>query len=226
VIWKTLCIHQRCNRKNTPIPTIPKVVPPEPATKPAVQPQPRLSTRTRAPKSLIYVSQAAIYNFLGSALEDNTQIYTPLSIQKLRKDNRLCEIEHTCNGVVHPVTGKTTTKYKTLIKDPLTRLVWSRAMCKELGRLAQGYLGEKGTNTVRYLDHEQIRNIPKYCVVTYARIVVDYLAQKEDPNRASITAGGNLIMYPYELTTWMADLVTTKIVWNSVLAPRLQNTCV
>ena len=31
-----------------------------------------------------------------------------------------------------------------------------------------------------------------------------------------ITAGGNLIKYPGELTTRTADLTTTKIVWNSV----------
>jgi len=33
-----------------------------------------------------------------------------------------------------------------------------------------------------------------------------------------ITAGGNLIEYPSELTTRTADLTTSKILWNSVLS--------
>ena len=55
-------------------------------------------------------------------------------------------------------------------------------------------------------------------VPTYARVVVDFRPQKEDPNRVRITAGDNLIKYPGELTTRTADLTTTKFVWNSVLS--------
>ena len=33
-----------------------------------------------------------------------------------------------------------------------------------------------------------------------------------------VTAGGNLINYPGELTTRTADLSTTKILWNSVIS--------
>ena len=55
-------------------------------------------------------------------------------------------------------------------------------------------------------------------MVTYARIVVDYCPQKEDPNHVRITVGGNLIDYPGELTTLTADLTTTKVMWNSVIS--------
>ena len=68
------------------------------------------------------------------------------------------------------------------------------------------------------LNHKEIRNIPTDRTVTYANIVVDYRPQKEDPNRVRITAGGNLINYPRELTTRTADLTTPKILWNSVLS--------
>ena len=54
--------------------------------------------------------------------------------------------------------------------------------------------------------------------MTYARMVVDYLPQKPDPNLVHITAGGNLIKYPGELTTWNVDLPTSKLLWNSVLS--------
>ena len=63
-----------------------------------------------------------------------------------------------------------------------------------------------------------IDNIPADRTVTYTRIVVDFRPQKDDPNRVRITAGGNLIVYPDELTTQTADLITTKIMWNSFLS--------
>ena len=69
------------------------------------------------------------------------------------------------------------------------------------------------------MDHEQIRNIPRDCTITYGRIVIDYRPQKDDPNRVRITAGGNLIQdYPGEVTTRTADLTTAKIMWNSIIS--------
>ena len=68
------------------------------------------------------------------------------------------------------------------------------------------------------MNHDEIKNIPKDRIVTYARVVVDYRPQKQDPNRVRITVGGNLINYPGELTTRTADLVTSKILWNSVIS--------
>jgi hypothetical protein len=69
--------------------------------------------------------------------------------------------------------------YDQLMKDPLTKAIWVRAMTTELARLAQGMDGiTEGTNTVFYLSHEEIENIPKDRTVTYARIVVDYRPQK------------------------------------------------
>ena len=91
-------------------------------------------------------------------------------------------------------------------------------MCIELGRLANGYEDTEGTNTFKFMSHEEISNIPGDRTVTYARIVVDYRAQKKDPNRVRITAGGNLIDYPGELTTCTADLTTSKILWNSTIS--------
>jgi hypothetical protein len=91
-------------------------------------------------------------------------------------------------------------------------------MCKELGQLAQGFGKAAGINTVFFMSKEDKRTIPCDRTVTYVRIVVDYRPQKEDPNRARITVGGNLIDYARELTTRTADLTTTKILWNSTLS--------
>jgi hypothetical protein len=79
-------------------------------------------------------------------------------------------------------------------------------MSKELHRLAQGCHGvTKGTNTIFFLSHADICLIPKDRTVTYACIVIDHRPQKEDPNCVQITVGGNLIDYPFELTTRTAD---------------------
>eukprot|EP00804_Cyclotella_cryptica_P015782 CCRYP_013415-RA/>CCRYP_013415-RA protein AED:0.54 eAED:0.33 QI:0/0/0/0.5/0/0.5/2/0/358 len=123
-------------------------------------------------------------------------------------------------GVVHPETGETLTKYEQLLKVPALQLIWSKAMCKELGRLAQGFDGDAGTDTIHFMSIEDIKKIPKDRTVTYARIVVDYRPQKTDPNRVRITVGGNLLKgdYPGELTTRTADLTTSKILWNSTLS--------
>ena len=122
------------------------------------------------------------------------------------------------NGVVHPITKETITSYAKLVQNPILCEIWSRAMCKELGRLAQGYGETKGTNTIIFLTLDKIPRIPSDRVVTYARIVVDYRPQKEDPNRVRITVGGNLINYPFELTTRTADITTSKIMWNLVIS--------
>ena len=153
--------------------------------------------------------------FAGSAIEG-------LLLHELMRDEHYRDTqrhrEHLANAVLDPDTGKPCS-YDDLMRNPKTHDTWSKAMTKELARLAQGQDGlTEGTNTVYYMDHEAIRNIPKDRTVTYARIVVDYRPQKSDPNRVRITVGGNLIHYPGEVTTRTADMVTSKILWNSVLS--------
>ena len=86
--------------------------------------------------------------------------------------------------------------------------------------MAQGdnKMGQKGTNSIFVMSHEAIRAIPKKQTVTYARVVVDYRPQKTDPHRIRITAGGNPINYPGELSMRTADLTTSKLMWNSVIS--------
>ena len=76
------------------------------------------------------------------------------------------------------------------------------------------------------MNHDEITNIPKDRVVTYARVVVDFRPQKDDPNRVRITAGGNLINYPGELTTCAADLTTSKVYGIGQFLQEEQNTYV
>ena len=74
-----------------------------------------------------------------------------------------------------------------MLQSPALKATWMKAMCKELGNIAQGYsdgknINKKGTNMVKSLTHEEIRAIPADQTVTHAHIVVDYQVQKDDPN--------------------------------------------
>lgn len=72
-----------------------------------------------------------------------------------------------------------------------------------------------------------IAKIPKYQVITYVHIVVNHQPHKEEENCVQITSGGNLIKYLEELTIHTDDLITTKILWNSVLStPKAKYTTV
>ena len=65
---------------------------------------------------------------------------------------------------------------------------------------------------------EDIKNIPVDRTVTYARIVVDYRPQKQDPYRVRVTVGGNLLNVPGDLSTRTAEMTTSKLLFNSVIS--------
>ena len=77
------------------------------------------------------------------------------------------------------------------------------------------------------MDSFEVKNIPKDRIIAYRLIVVDYRAQKKNPNQVRITAGGTLITYLGDISTATADLTTTKNIWNSVLSnKRAQYMCI
>jgi hypothetical protein len=47
---------------------------------------------------------------------------------------------------------------------------------------------------------------------------VDFQPQNADLNCVGITVGGNLIVYPGELTTRTSDWTTSTILWNNVVS--------
>ncbi len=78
--------------------------------------------------------------------------------------------------MVHPTTGKTISSYKKLMHDPATVEIWQTAFGKDFGSMAQGNnkTGQKGTNSIFVMMHEEIKKIPKVQTVTYAWVVVDF----------------------------------------------------
>ena len=71
------------------------------------------------------------------------------------------DIKEVANGVVHPITNRTITKYHKLIDDTLLGEVCMKAMCVELGHLAQGYKDTKGTETIKFMTLDKINQIPE-----------------------------------------------------------------
>jgi hypothetical protein len=72
-------------------------------------------------------------------------------------------LEHYANPMVHPITGKTISSYRKLMKDPATAEVWQTAFGKEFGGMAQGdnKTGQKGTNAMFVMNHNNIKKILK-----------------------------------------------------------------
>ena len=72
-------------------------------------------------------------------------------------------------------------------------------------------MGTKVTNAIFVMSHGDICCIPEDRVIMYVQLVIDFRPQKKDPNKIFITAGGNLIKTPWNLTTRTVNLTTSKI---------------
>ncbi len=63
--------------------------------------------------------------------------------------------------------------------------------------------------------------------ITYSRIICNYREQKKDMYCTRITMGSNLINYPGNCGTPTANLLTTELLFNSViLTPHLKFMCI
>ena len=109
-------------------------------------------------------------------------------------------------------------EYKHLIADPNTRAVWQRAFGNELGRLAQGMPGRvEGTNTIFFIHKSDIP-ADRRSDVTYVGYVVNYRPEKEEKERFRLVVGGDRITYNGDAGTPTADLLTIKLLVNSVVS--------
>ena len=54
--------------------------------------------------------------------------------------------------------------------------------------------------------------------ITYGRVVVNYRPEKDDPYRTRLTVGSNRVNYPGNCGTPTVDLLTVKLLLNSVVS--------
>jgi hypothetical protein len=111
-----------------------------------------------------------------------------------------------------------------LLKNPKYSELWGKSYTKELGRLAQGIPGMKGTDTIVFIKYEEIP-LDRRRHVTYGKTVVSYRPEKEDPNRTRLTVGGNRIVYPGDVSTPTVEMMTVKMHLNSVIATKGAQYC-
>ena len=102
-------------------------------------------------------------------------------------------------------------EYRHLLKHPKYKDIWSKSFGTEIRRLATT------TETIAFMSKEMIpQNRRKD--ITYGRIVCTHRSEKTDPHRTRITMGGNLINYPDDCGTPTADLLTVKLLFNSIIS--------
>ena len=90
-------------------------------------------------------------------------------------------------------------------------------MCKELGKMTNGWKDTEDTQTVRFLSHQETV-IPSDRTITYTRMVLNSRKQKSDPNRVRITVRGNLLKDDQELMVRTANPTISKMLWNSTIS--------
>jgi hypothetical protein len=108
--------------------------------------------------------------------------------------------------------------YCQLIRHPTLRNDWTLSSANEFGRLAQGVGNRiKGTNTIRFIAKADIP-IKHRKDVTYGQFVCTVHPEKKEPNRTRFTVDGDHINYPGKVATPTADMLTAKILFNSIIS--------
>ena len=163
-------VHEHVTRANKPLTNKSVTVPSDENTAPHYNTnQPNFITQPDEPPTLLRRSPLQHSNSdLPFITQEINAVTLLMDNQYSHPPKKNCAYTPVCNAVVHPVTKETITKYNKLALDPITSKIWRRAFYLELGRMAQGYLHVKGTNTIRFLTLEQIRRIPTDPAVTYA----------------------------------------------------------
>jgi hypothetical protein len=89
--------------------------------------------------------------------------FIPNALRKHHVQQAAPTLEHYANPMVHPITGKTISSYKKLMKDPAIAEVWQTAFEKEFRGMAQGdnKTGQKGMNAMFVMNHDDIKKILK-----------------------------------------------------------------
>jgi hypothetical protein len=110
-------------------------------------------------------------------------------------------------------------EYRHLISNPKTKAVWAHSYGNEIGRLAQGMPGRNnGTNTIFFIPRDKV---PRDRVkdTTYGLITCLVRPEKlDEPNRTRLVAGGDRVHYPGDAGTPTADLLTVKLLINSIIS--------
>jgi hypothetical protein len=119
----------------------------------------------------------------------------------------LCNLAY----AVHDDETDNLLEYCHLMKHPKYKDVWTKSFGTEIRRLATT------TETIFFDKKDKIPDARKGNE-TYARIICVYCYGKKDKYRTRITMGGNLVNYPRDCGTPTANLLTVKLLLNSIIS--------
>ncbi len=84
------------------------------------------------------------------------------------------------NAVLNKYTIKLM-EMRHLLHNPKYTKLWGKSYTKELGQLAQGVSGTKGTDTIVFIKYNDIP-LDRRRHITYGKMVVTYQPEKDNPN--------------------------------------------
>ena len=177
-------------------------------SKPPQSETPAENTRSRG------FSRMGTQEAILSAIKISSTAVTPQMLASRRFPMKLlCEMA----GAVMDSSGEMF-EYRHLMKRDEYRVLWGKATGKEIVRLAQGLkVIVEGTNTIYFINKNKVPQ-DRWKDVTYGRIGANYQPEKEDPYRIRLTIGGDRINYNEDCGIPIADLLTVKLLLNSIVS--------
>jgi hypothetical protein len=183
---------------------------------------------TSTPLPTPYITQDEEYNLSPLAntrqkqFRSNTQGYILHAMEKAGKKSPFtahkasaqCYPPYFLRGMVSAILDKETgnlLEYCHLIKHPKYKEVWM----KSFGTKTRHLLTTTETIFFRCKSNIPTKRLKD---ITYGRIVCVFRSKKKDLYRTQITMGGNLLNYPDDCGTPTADVLTVKLLLNSVIS--------
>ncbi len=109
-------------------------------------------------------------------------------------------------------------EYQHLIANPKTRATWIHSHGNKLGRLAQGMPGQvTGMDTIFFIPEDKVPQA-RAKDVTYGLITCLIRPEKtSELDQTRLVAGRDRVHYPFNAGTPTANLLTIKLLINSVI---------
>ena len=110
-------------------------------------------------------------------------------------------------------------EYRHLIANPKTRATWTHSYSNKLRQPVQGMPGQvKGMDTIFFIPRNKVKRARAkdvtYCLIT----CLMRPSEIEETNRTRLVAGGDRVHYPFDAGTPTANLLTIKLLINSVIS--------
>jgi hypothetical protein len=117
-------------------------------------------------------------------------------------------------------TGKLL-NYRQIMRSTKYKKAWSHSLANKFGRLANGIGGriKNPTNTINFIYQHEVPKEQKQDI-TYGQFVCTVRSGKAEPNQTLFTVKGDRINYPGKVATPTAEMLVTKVLFNSIISTK------